>query len=209
MKQTIFPSVMAKNEEELMVLLKKLKGVAKTLHLDVADGKFVHSNSLDFYLNLPKTFTYIAHLMMEQPQPWIEKYGKQMKLCIPHLSAIRNLSSHIAWMKRMNLPMALALTPDETIDKITPYLQEMEYILILTVHPGFYGSPYVKSELQKIPALKAINPKLKVIVDGGMNPQTIKGAKKAGADYFVSGSYVTLSNEPKKAMQRLKKAIGG
>ena len=209
MKQTIFPSVMAKNEEELMVLLKKLKGVAKTLHLDVADGKFVHSNSLDFYLTLPKTFTYTAHLMMEQPQPWIEKYGKQMKLCIPHLSAIRNLSGHIAWMKRMNLPMALALTPDETIDKITPYLQEMEYILILTVHPGFYGSPYVKSELQKIPALKAINPKLKVIVDGGMNPQTIKGAKKAGADYFVSGSYVTLSNEPKKAMQMLKKVIGG
>ena len=207
MKQQIFPSVMAKNEQELALLLKKLNGVAKTLHLDVADGKFVPSNSLDFYLTLPKNFTYMAHLMMEQPQPWIEKYGKQMKLCIPHFSAIRNVSGHIAWMKRMNFKIAMALTPDVTIEKITPYLQEIEYILILTVHPGFYGSPYVKSELQKIPALKALNPKLKIIVDGGMNPKTIKEAQKAGADYFVSGSYITLSNDPKKAMQMLKKAI--
>ncbi len=207
MKQHIFPSVMAKNELEFEALLKKLKGVAKTIHLDVADGKFVPSNSLDFYLTLPKTFEYAAHLMMEHPQRWIEKYGKEVKLCIPHFSAILNFPSHISWMKRMNQTLALAINPEVSVDKIKPYLHEIEYILILTVHPGFYGSPYLKSELQKIRLIKKINPKIKVIVDGGMNPKTIKEAKKAGADYFVSGSYITLSKDPKKAMQILRKAI--
>lgn len=211
MKQKIFPSVMAKNEAELKSMLQKMKRVAKTLHLDVADGKFVPSHSLDFYLDLPSNFNYIAHLMLEQPQPWIEKYGKLMKLCIPHFSAIRNFPAHLSWMKRMDQHIAIALNPELSLDKLKetlkPYLPEIEYVLILTVHPGFYGSQYLKSELEKIKEIKKMNPKVKVIVDGGMNPQTITDAQKAGADYFVSGSYVTLSNDPKKAMEKLQKAL--
>lgn len=207
MKQKIFPSVMAKNEAELKALLQTMKGVSKTLHLDVADGKFVPSHSLDFYLELPSHFEYTAHLMLEKPQPWIEKYGKLMKLCIPHFSAIRNFPAHLSWMKRMNQQIAIALNPENSIDTVKPYLPEIEYVLILTVHPGFYGSQYLKSELDKIKEIKTINPKVKVIVDGGMNPQTIKEAQKAGADYFVSGSYVTLSEDPKNAMKKLQKAL--
>jgi len=88
---------------------------------------------------------------------------------------------------------------------LRPFLQDVDYILILTVHPGFYGGKYLKSELKKILPIKRINPQVKVIVDGGMNPQTLPEAIKAGADYFVSGSFVVGSDNPKKALQRLTK----
>lgn len=207
MAQLIFPSLIAKNQLELNVELNKLKGAAQTLHLDIVDGKFAPNRSLEFPFKLSKEHKYQAHLMIEKPEVWIKKNLGKIDLFIPHFEAIHYHSRYILWMKKLKKKVAFAILPETTIEHLKEHLPSIDYILILTVHPGFYGSRYMPEELRKIKLIKKINPKVRIIVDGGMNPQTIRDAKKAGADLFVSGSYVTERDDPKKRMKELVKAI--
>lgn len=203
-KQKAFPSVMASSQRELDIMLHNLEGVASHLHLDVADGKFVSSKSLWFPFKLSSRFKYIAHLMVKDPEKWIAKHGKKVTFYIVQAEAV-NLVSYIKSTRSKKKKVALALNPETKVSKIKPYLPSIDYVLILTVHPGFYGAKYLKYPLRKIAEIKKINPKVKVIVDGGMNPKTVKDASKAGADQIVSGSFITKAEKPKERMRELQK----
>ncbi len=203
MAQLIFPSIIAKNQQELDLELKRLKGAAKTLHLDIVDGKFAPNRSLEFPFKLKPNYKYQAHLMIQKPELWIKKNLNRIDLFIPHFEAIHYHSRYILWMKKLKKKVAFAILPQTTVEHLKEHLPYIDYVLILTVHPGFYGSRYMPEELKKIKPIKKINPQVKVIVDGGMNPLTIKEAKKAGADLFVSGSYTMKNHSPKKAIDKL------
>ncbi len=207
MAQEIIPSILAKNQKELDAMLAKLRGSVKTLHLDVIDGKFAPNHSLQFPFRLRRGFSYHAHLMMKNPERWIKRHLRSFDLFIPHLKEVRRHAAYIAWMKSLNRKVAFALNPEMTVRHLKQHIRDIDYILILTVHPGFYGSRYLKSELRKIPAIKKANPKIKVIVDGGMSPWTIGEAARAGADFFVSGSYVMQNSHPRKAIKALRNLI--
>jgi len=207
MKQLIFPSLMSKSQEELDRDLKRLKGIVKEVHLDVVDGLFAPNDSLDFNFKLPKGFKYNVHLMVKRPEIWIKKRWKEIDLFIPQIEEVNDIPAYIAWMKKSKKKVGFALKPETSVSKIKPYLKEVDYVLVLTVHPGFYGSKFIPSVLKKIPLLKKINPKVKVMVDGGMCPEKISLAVKFGADYFVSGSYTTKAEDPHKSIQNLMKVI--
>lgn len=209
MKQIIFPSIMAKNQKELEEDFKKLRGAVEELHLDVVDGKFAPNHSLNFNLQLSGKFFYTAHLMIKDPEEWIKKYLKQkkIKMFIPQFEEVRNKKKYISWMKEQNQKIAFALKPETRVEEIASYLPDTSCVLILTVKPGFYGSPYLPKNLKKIQQIKSINSRIEVIVDGGMNPETIGEAAKAGADYFVSGSYTTKAEKPKESIRKLKEVI--
>ncbi len=207
MTQLIFPSIIARNQSELDTELARLKGAAKTLHLDIVDGKFAPNRSLEFQFKLNTQYKYQAHLMIEKPELWIKRNLKHIDLLIPHFEAIHYHSRYILWMKKVKKKVAFAILPQTTVEHIQEHLPYMDYVLILTVHPGFYGSKYLASELKKIKPIKKINSKVKIIVDGGMNPKTIKEAKKAGADLFVSGSYTMKNHSPRKAIEELMGAV--
>jgi len=206
MRQKVFPSVMAKSQRELSSLLQNLVGVANYLHLDVADGKFVPNASLWFPFRLPKKFKYIAHLMVKDPEKWIQKHGKKVEFCIVQAETV-NISDYIKRAKSQKRKVAFALNPETKVAELKPYLQQIDYVLILTVHPGFYGAKYLKSPLKKITEIKKINPSVKIIIDGGMNPKTVKDAAKEGADYVVSGSFITKAEKPKERLKTMEKAF--
>lgn len=204
--QKVFPSVMARSQPELNSILKNLAGAAKYLHLDVADGRFVPNTSLWFPFKLSKKFKYVAHLMVKNPETWIKKHGKKVEFCIVQAETI-DLADHIKKTKLQKRKVAFALNPETKIGKIKPYLKDIGCVLILTVHPGFYGAKYLKYPLKKITEIKKINPKIKIIVDGGMNQATAKEVAKAGADYIVSGSFITKAEKPKERMKLMEKAF--
>ena len=194
---------MAQSQEEMTALFNKLEGVAHELHLDVADGKAVPGKALNFPLELNDKFTYNAHLMIQHPEKWIRKYGDKMEVCIPQVEEILDIPKYISWMKQQDYKVGFALKPETNYSLIKPFIDDIDVVLILTVHPGFYGARYLKGPLGKIQQIKRDKPSIDVIVDGGMNPTTIKQAKKFGADYFVSGSYISKSDNPKKAYTEL------
>lgn len=206
MKPSIFPSIIAKNKPELDALLHKLKGVSKILHLDVVDGKFAPNQSLNFRFKLSRQFKYNVHLMIKEPETWIKTHPG-FQLYFPQFETVKNKDRFIAGMKKSKKKVCFAINPETSVTALKPFLSKVNYILVLTVHPGFYGSKYLPQELKKIKLIKQINLKIKVFVDGHMNSQTIKDAVNAGADYIISGSFISQSGNPKKAMRELKQVI--
>ncbi len=202
----IIPSIIAKNQKDLNTKLKKLKGVSKKLHLDVVDGRFANNKSLNFPFRLSKDFSYIAHLMIKKPRDFIEKNYRRIELFLPQIETI-NLKDYIYWIKQYHKKVGVALKPETSLKEILPFIDKLDYVLILTVKPGYYGSKFMRSPLKKIIKLKKRNLKLKIIVDGGMNPNTIVYAVKAGADHFISGSFVTQANNPSKAINKLRSIV--
>lgn len=207
MKQLIFPSIVAKSQKELGQDLKHLKGVAKELHLDVVDGKFAPNHSLDFKFKLSSKFKYNAHLMIKHPEAWIKAHWEKIELFIPQFEELKDFERYEHWMRQTRRKVAFAIKPKTKVSKIKLFLKDVDYVLVLTVHPGFYGSKFLPEQLEKVSQIKKFNPKIKIIVDGGMNPDTIKLARKAGADLFVSGSYTTKAEKPKERMKSLIKAV--
>ncbi len=216
MTQLIHPSIIAKNQKELAGKYAQLqriaKGIVQTLHLDVVDGRFAPNKSLQFKFKLSPEFRYDAHLMVKDPELWIKRQLRSSQhqlfnLFIPHFEAIYFHSRYILWMKQLKKPVAFAILPETNVTHLQEHLPYIDYVLVLTVHPGFYGSKYMRSELLKIKPIKKVNSKVKVIVDGGMNPKTIKEAKQAGADLFVSGSYITNNHSAKEAIEKMRTAL--
>lgn len=212
MKQKILPSIMAGSQKELDEYFNRLKGAAKEIHLDIADGKFVQAKVLNFDFKLSRDFSYNAHLMVKNPEEWIKKYFRrkhfqQITLFIPQMEEVKEPKKYIQWMKSKKKKVAFALKPETKISAVKPYLKDIDYVLLLTVHPGFYGSPFLPKVLGKISLIKKINPKVKIIIDGGMNPATIQKAAKAGGDYFVSGSFTTKAEKPKERIKELLEAM--
>ena len=149
--------------------------------------------------------------MVKKPEQWIENKNilkrKNIELIIPHFEEINNVKNYIHFIKKKKRKVSLAILPKTKISSIKKYLINLDYLLILTVQPGFYGSKFLKSNLNKIKQAKKINPNLQVIVDGGINPETIKLALLAGANYFVSGSYITKIENPKQRIKNLLQSI--
>lgn len=202
----IYPSVMASTQEELTAMLSRLKGVARTLHLDVADGHFVATKVNWFELKLSRNFVYSAHLMVDRPLKWIEKYGHQISTIIIDPEPLRDVVLLLGEIKALKKKAGLALKPETSVASVKHYLSMVDVVVVLTVHPGYYGAKFLSAPLKKIRQIKKINPRIEVIVDGGMNPLTIKSAVKAGADGVVSGGFITKSADPKRARLELMRA---
>ena len=201
----IIPSILTNSSKEANRIFSKLLGITDYIHLDIADNTFVPTSSLNFPLKLSKKFKYHSHLMINDPVKWIKKNGKKVDFSIVQLEVIKDIKQHILWLKKNKQKVAFALKPETKITRLKPFLKEVDYILILTVHPGYYGAEFLRYPLRKIKEIKRINPRIKIIVDGGMKPNIIKYAKSA--DYIVSGSFITKADDPKKAIKELKNSI--
>lgn len=208
MKKVIVPAIIAKTQKELDKRIKKVKNHAKLLQLDVMDGKFVKNKSLWFDFKLPKTkCRYEAHLMIKYPKKWIEKNSRKVHRIYIHSESCKDLGKVIRIAKKKRKKVGIAINPKTTVRKIRKYLNRIDSVLVMTVKPGKYGNRFVPSALKKVRALRKLKPKLNIEVDGGISPKTIKKASDAGADLFVSGSYIMKSRNAKKAIKKLEGAM--
>jgi ribulose-phosphate 3-epimerase len=110
-------------------------------------------------------------------------------------------------IKNLGKKSALALNPETEIEQISDYLDSLDQVLVMTVHPGFYGSPFLPEVMGKIEKLRQMKPELDIEVDGGIRPETIELVDEAGANLFVSGSYLIKSDNILDRINILHKMI--
>lgn len=205
----ILPSVIAKDQLELNNVIEKVKDHVSWLQLDVMDGKFVPTHSLDFDFELPKSDKkYEAHLMVAEPEKWIQENHDKVNTILFHVEpcqTIKEIIKIINLIKLKNKKAGIAVNPETSVDEIKPYIDEIDEILVMTVNPGFYGAKFLPETLEKVKLLRKLRPELDIEVDGGMNPETIELAKHAGANYFIVGSFLQKSDDVKAALQELNK----
>lgn len=200
----ILPSLLNANtyniKEQLQIL--KDKGIDH-LHVDVMDGQFVPSqafgpNTVNDLKNMTD-FKLDVHLMIENPEKHIPLY-KNVDIITVHYESTRHLYRAIQLIKNMGLKACVAINPATSVSMIEEVLPMLDQVLVMTINPGVPGEKFIAQTMTKIEKLNQLkkekNYHFNIEVDGNVNKDTINECLKAGANMFVSGSYVFNGSIP-------------
>ena len=203
MKPLIVPAIIAESQEELDSMLERLNGKVERVMLDVMDGKFVPSRSLDFDFKLPEGFEYEVHMMAVNPLERLSTMAGKVDIAILHVETLTDIRAAIERVRGLRLQLTLALNPGTEVDVIEPYLNEVDGVLVMTVDPGAYGGTYIPEALDKVRQIRELDPEVPIEVDGGMNPENSRAAMEAGANVIASGSFILKSDNIDQALRVL------
>ena len=214
MQYQILPSFLA---ADLGCLGSELKRAAASgadaIHLDIMDPTFVPNMSfgpsiVDFCRKTCPGFYRNVHLMMNRPDLYIEKFAQAGAQTIQiHVEADCDLHVELKRIRAMGIKNAIVLNPETPVETLTPYLNEIDEALVMTVHPGYGGQKFIADCLSKVAWLRAHRPQLDIMVDGGVNAETAILASKAGANQFVAGSYLFKQSDMKSAVSSLRSSV--
>jgi len=215
-KIKISPSILSADFSQLGNEIKRLEEAgADMIHVDVMDGHFVPNltigppviKSLRKYTNL----IFDVHLMISPVHKYIKDFADAgANIITIHPEATENLKESINLIRSLNKKVGVSLNPDSKIDLIKDILEDIDLVLIMSVHPGFGGQKFIPDVIKKIEKLKLIknekNLNFDIEVDGGINFENSKSVIEAGANILVSGTTIFKSNngDIKKNIDTLK-----
>ena len=194
----------------------ELKDIDKDLdyyHMDIMDGMFVPN--ISFGPATVKNFRdktnvcFDTHLMITHPKNYIEKFAKAGSDMISfHLEAQDDPNEVIELIHSFNVKAGIAIKPNTKVEELIDYLPKLDYVLVMSVEPGFGGQSFMPIAIDKIKELKELRTKMNlnylISVDGGINNQTGKLVVDAGVDFAVVGSYLLDKVDPVKKLELLK-----
>jgi ribulose-phosphate 3-epimerase len=194
-------------------LREEIKSVEKAgvdeLHLDVMDGHFVPNITFGpFIIEAIRKITDLplgAHLMITEPDKYIEEFINAGCAAIGfHLESKGDPICIINTLKENKVKSGIVINPDSSVEDVKPYLDKVDFVLVMTVYPGFAAQKFIPDVLPKIREIRNLAPLLDISVDGGINNETVDSVIKAGANIVVSASYIFSSKNRKLAIQRLR-----
>lgn len=208
-KPVIYPAILSKNFQDYE---KKIQSSAKYFEgaqIDVMDGKFVKNKTYQNLaklnrLNHKKLFIEI-HLMVQDPFKHMLKWAKIADRYIIHIESTKDVKPLILLARGLEKGIGLAINPNTRISVLTPYIKDIDIVLIMTINPGWSGQKLIPRTLSKIKALHKKYPRLTIEVDGGINLETIKQVCQAGARLLVAGSAIWVSPDIEIAKKNLLK----
>ena len=212
-KIIVSPSILSADFANLERDIKIVENAgADWIHVDVMDGHFVPNitigvpvvKSLRNVTKLPLD----VHLMIEQPEKYIEPFAKAGADIITfHYEAVKpeNISTIIDSIKSFGIKAGMSIKPKTNAEEILKYLPELDMLLVMTVEPGFGGQKFMQDCAEKIPTIKAnAHENLIIQVDGGINNKTAKICTEFGATSLVAGNYIYKAENIEQAITSLR-----
>ena len=200
----ISPSILSADFGKLGKEIEDLeKANADLIHIDVMDGHFVPNLTIgpDVIAKLRKhtSLPFDVHLMIDPVHKFIENFAKAgADIITIHPEATDDLIKSIKKIKSYKKKAGVSLNPKTSIDKVLPVLDSIDLVLIMSVEAGFGGQKFIESTLEKVKILRKEIDKRKlkteIEIDGGINFENAKIAKKAGVDILVSGTTIFKEN---------------
>ena len=215
MKQIrIAPSILSADLLQLEAQVKLVeKSGADLIHVDIMDGHFVPN--ITFGPVIVKTLRKITtlpldvHLMITNVDQYIPEFAKAgADFLTIHQEAGPHLHRSLQLIRDLGVKTGVALNPGTSLTTIEPLLADLDLVLLMTVNPGFGGQSYIPLVSPKIEQLAGLKKKhgyrLAIEVDGGINPDTIREATKAGAEILVAGNAIFNQDDIQAACRILK-----
>lgn len=200
MNYVLSPSILAADFKVLGQEMKKTEeNGAAYIHFDVMDGMFVPSISFGMPVlasihDATEQFMD-AHLMVQEPIRYVEAFQKAgADYVTVHLEACEDVKTTLDKIHACGMKAGLAVNPETDVKELVPYLEDVEMILIMSVHPGFGGQKFIPESLDKIREVRAMlnekNLDTDIQVDGGIYVENVREVLDAGANVIVAGSAV-------------------
>ena len=188
---------------------------ADLIHFDVMDGHFVPNITMG-----PPVLASLArvarvpldvHLMIEEPDRYVEAFAAAGAASIAvHVEAVVHLHRSVHLVKSLGVKAGVALNPATPVSALEQIAGDVDYVLVMTVNPGFGGQTFIPRSESKVRAMRALldaaGSRAPITVDGGIDVHTAPRIVAAGADILVAGNAVFGSANPARAIRELRAA---
>ena len=187
---------------------------ADYIHVDMMDGVFVENSNFTVQ-DLKKMFKNTkkkldVHMMVCSPNKYVKDFAKMpnVEYLTLHCESHRRPIDVINMIRHTHIKVGLAINPETKVSHIVPLLNHLDQVLVMSVKPGKGGQKFMEEILYKIETLKELREQngyhYVINVDGGINEETAKLVKEAGADMVVSGSYVCKSDDYNQRIESVR-----
>ena len=213
----IAPSMLSADFLHLEKDVEMVNGCADIFHLDIMDGVLVPNISYGFpvieAIAKKAVKPMDAHLMIVHPEKYFERFAKTgVKMMSFHLEAAdrdgNNPAEMLDMIKSYGIKAGLAINPDIAPERVFPYLEKADYILVMSVFAGFGGQKFIETTYDRIRAIKSeisrIGSSCQIEVDGGVSPSNASALAAAGAEILVAGSAVFKAEDPASTVEAMR-----
>lgn len=208
----IFPSILSSNFFDLEAKLCEFeKNRIEFIHLDIMDGHFV--DTISFGPGMARAlkekfhFRLDAHLMVSNPAKMIPHFIKAGADWLSfHVETTGDIPGLLQMIRNGGCRAGLALNPDTSLERVRPFLRTADYILVMSVFPGYGGQPFIAASLERVAQLKReiVSQKSNCLlqVDGGINHANAGLLQESGADLFVVGTFLFNADNIEKTIKK-------
>lgn len=212
----IAPSLLAADKAEIGVVMAQLDEYIDVFHIDVMDGHFVPNISFGPSLVesvRPRTALPLdVHLMVERPERWVSVYREAGADWLSvHVEATAHLERTVSVIRESGARAGVALNPGTSPDGLEFVLKNGDFVVVMTVNPGFGGQSFIEGSYRKIAAVRRYLDEaglhgVDIEVDGGIGVGNAGACVAAGATVLVAGSSITGADDPVAAAQALRES---
>ena len=212
----IAPSILSADYANFEAELKKLEATgAEYAHIDIMDGHFVPNISFGAgvvaSMRPHSRLVFDCHLMVSNPEHHIEDFARAGADIISiHAEATPHIHGALQKIRAAGVKASVVINPGTPVEAVKNVLNLVDQVLVMTVNPGFGGQAFLPETMDKVRelvVLREVNQlDFDIEVDGGIDDETIRIAKEAGANVFVAGSYV-FKGDVAHQVQTLKEAL--
>ena len=210
----IAPSILAANFASLAKEMRAVEqGGATILHVDVMDGHFVPNITIGVpvvaSLRKATQLTLDVHLMIENPDRYVEAFAEAgADMISVHQEATPHLDRVLSAIREHGREAGAVINPATPVATLSEVLGKVDFVLVMSVNPGFSGQAFIPGALEKIRQLKDMraryNQAFRIEVDGGISPDNVAAVVRAGADILVAGTSVFHTPDPAEAVRKMR-----
>ncbi|PYK30591.1 MAG: ribulose-phosphate 3-epimerase [Verrucomicrobia bacterium] len=212
----VAPSILAADFSRLGEEIRKVEAAgADWIHCDIMDGHFVDNISFGpaivGFVRKQTELPLDVHLMIEHADHYIPRFADAGANSITvHVEpeAKHDVGKTLQQIRDSKCRVGLTLNPETNFELVEPFLDKIDMLLVMTVHPGFGGQKFRADQMEKLKRAKSLNGKIDIQVDGGINTETARVSIENGANVLVAGTSIFKTNEYAKAIRDLRGAGG-